>query len=354
MTNDEIKNEELDETTPLHKKKRIFIPIILIIAGIITGVYYYLHAMNYVSTDDAFVEAHQIQVSPKISGNVIKVYIDDNQKVKKGDVLAEIEPVDYKVKQEQTSSAVDVAKAQKEAAENQIAQSEKLLEQINADILAAKSDLTFAEGNFGRYTKLYNLKTASRQDYDKAQNSYESAQSKLQSLNKKAAAANEQIAVSTSQSKAASAQIKQLQANDKQAKLNLSYTKIYAPVAGTVAVKSVEEGVYIQTGQPLCAIVSPERWIVANFKETQIAKMKIGQPVGIKIDTYPNKIFKGKVDSFQSATGASTSLFPPENAVGSYVKVVQRIPVKIIFTEEITENYNIFPGMSAIPEVKIK
>jgi len=354
MTNDEIKNEELDESTPLHKKKRVFVPIILIILAIIASVFYYLHSMNYISTDDAFIDAHQIQVSPKISGNVIKVYIDDNQKVTKGDVLAEIESVDYKVKQEQTSSAVEVSKAQKEAAENQIAQSEKLLEQINADIEAAKSDLVFAESNFGRYTKLYKLKTASKQDYDKAVNSYESAQSKLQSLNKKAAAANEQIAVSTSQSKAASAQIKQLQANDKQAKLNLSYTKIYAPVSGTIAVKSIEEGNYIQTGQPICAIVSPERWVVANFKETQIAKMKKGQPVEIKIDTYSNKTFKGKVDSFQSATGASTSLFPPENAVGSYVKVVQRIPVKIVFTEEIGENYNIFPGMSVVPEVKIK
>ena len=135
--------------------------------------------------------------------------------------------------------------------------------------------------------------------------------------------------------------------------MNLSYTKIYAPQDGNISSRSVEEGNYVQIGQALTAIVSPNIWIIANFKETQLTNMKAGQEVSIKIDTYPNKKFKGKVDSIQKASGAKASLFPPENAVGSYVKVVQRIPVKIVFDEDFS-NYTIAPGMSVVPRVKIK
>ncbi len=136
--------------------------------------------------------------------------------------------------------------------------------------------------------------------------------------------------------------------------MNLSYTKIFAPASGIITSKNVEEGVYVQTGQPLFAIVPEERWVIANFKETQLTHMKKGQEVLIKVDSYPHKTFKGRIDSIQSGTGSSTSMFPPENAVGSFVKVVQRVPVKIIFTEKVDPKYVLVPGMSVVPEVKIK
>ena len=147
--------------------------------------------------------------------------------------------------------------------------------------------------------------------------------------------------------------IERLEAEVEQAKLNLKYTKIYAPQAGKIAARSVEKGNYVNIGQPLMNIVPNQVWVVANFKEIQLTHMKDGQPVKIKVDTYPNKRFKGHVDSIQRATGAKSSLFPPENAVGSYVKIVQRVPVKIVFDEDIS-NYNIVPGMSVVPKVKIR
>lgn len=149
------------------------------------------------------------------------------------------------------------------------------------------------------------------------------------------------------------ATIKKLEAEVEEDELNLSYTKIYASQDGKITNRTVEQGKYVQVAQPLFAIAKDDVWVVANFKETQVANMKKGQSVKIRIDAYGNKTFNGKVDSLQMASGAKASLFPPENAVGSYVKIVQRIPVKIIFTDDIT-GYNIIPGMSAVPTVKVK
>lgn len=347
-------NSENEEKTPKNNNKRAIILVVLTIIALVAGFYYYQHSTSFVSTDDAYIDGHNIQVSPKVSGNVIKVYFDDNQKVKKGQLLVEIDPADYEVKYEQAISAVEGAKAQKNASTQQISQSESNLAQINADIDSVKAEFDHAQTEFKRYTTLYKARAASEQDLEKAETNYKLAKAKLDSYNKKAAAAQEQVSITNSQSKVTEATIKQLQTAVKQAKLNLSYTKIYAPVSGKNTSKSVEEGVYVQVGQPLFAIVPEERWVLANFKETQLTDMKIGQIVNIKVDAYPNKIFKGRVDSIQSGTGASTSLFPPENAVGSFVKVVQRVPVKIVFTEKIDPEYVIVPGMSVIPEVKIK
>lgn len=344
-------SDEKEKTS--HKKKIIIIAALGVLAAVI-GISYYIRSLTVVSTDDAYVAGHSVSVSPKISGNIIKLYFDDNQKVEKGQLLLEIDPVDYQVKYEQAVSSVEGAKSQKEAAERQIAQSEANLKQIYADTNSVKAEYSLAEADYKRYTRLYKTGAASKQDFDRSETAYKSVKSKLDSITQKAAAAQEQISVSKSQSKTASAQIKQFLANAKQAKLNLSYTKIYAPESGCITSKSVEEGVYVQTGQPLFAIVPENRWIVANFKETEIANIHPGQPVSIKVDTYPFKEFKGKVDSIQRSTGSATSMFPPENAVGSFVKVVQRVPVKILFTEKIGSQYNIVPGMSVIPEVKIK
>ena len=160
--------------------------------------------------------------------------------------------------------------------------------------------------------------------------------------------------LSNKNNRVADAELKQLKAIKDQAELNLGYTKIYAPQDGTITNKNVEKGAYVQIGQPLLMLVPSKVWVVANFKENQLEHIKAGQKVNIKIDTYPNKVFKGKVDSIQQASGAKSSLFPPENAVGSFVKIVQRIPVKIVFDDETAKNYVIVPGMSVVPDVRIR
>ena len=212
---------------------------------------------------------------------------------------------------------------------------------MSADNQVTKSlsDLDFAKNDYERYSKMRAKGISSKQDYEASLNKLTVAQAN----NKSAKARYDEITAS----------IKRLEAEVEQNELNLSYTKIYAVSDGRVTNRSVEQGNYVQVAQPMFAIVPEKMWIIANFKETQLANMKPGQPVKIKIDTYGSKKFNGKVDSIQRSTGARASLFPPENAVGSYVKIVQRVPVKIVFTEDISK-YNIVPGMSVVPEVKVK
>ena len=186
---------------------------------------------------------------------------------------------------------------------------------------------------------MYSKGISSTQDYDEAKTKLTTAQME----NKSAVAKYEELKAS----------IKKLQAEVEENELNLSYTKIYASQDGKITHRTVEQGNYVQTAQPLFAIAQDDVWIVANFKETQVANMKKGQSVKIKIDAFGHKKFNGKVDSIQMASGAKASLFPPENAVGSYVKIVQRIPVKIVFTDDISQ-MNIIPGMSVVPTVRVK
>ncbi len=316
---------EVEDTRPEYMKKRVLVPSITAIIFLICGIFYSIHSVYYKSTDDAFVEGHVITVAPRVAGPVLNLNIEDNQEVKKGDLLLEIDPNDYKAKLKETKAKLEEAKAALVNTENQVTRS--------------LSDLDFAKAEFDRYSKMYKKGISSKQDYDASLNKLTSAQSN----NNSAKARYDEI----------SASIKRLEAEVEQDELNLSYTKIYAAQNGLVTNRTVEEGNYVQIAQPLFAIVPEKMWVVANFKETQIANMKKGQPVTIKIDTYGGKKFKGEVDSIQRSTGARQSLFPPENAVGSYVKIVQRVPVKIVFKEDISK-YNIVPGMSVVPEVKVK
>lgn len=204
-----------------------------------------------------------------------------------------------------------------------------------------------AKKNLDRYTELYNSGAASKLEYDNAKTTYANAQASLTEA--------QQNVLSKNNNRVADADLKQLAAVKKQSQLALSYTKVYAPQSGSVTNKTTEKGAYVQVGQPLLTIVPDNVWIVANFKENQLKGMKPGQEVEIEIDAYPNKVFKGKVDSIQRISGAKSSLFPPENAVGSFVKIVQRIPVKIVFTEKIDPSeYTIVPGMSVVPKVRLK
>ncbi len=326
-------NEEKQEAKPKRKGvKRTITAIVLVIVAILVTIFV-IDVLKYQTTDDAYVETTTVSVAPKVSGQIIKVYITDNQPVKEGDLIAEIDPIDYEIK-------LDKAAAKYER---------MLLNQQNAkaNLAAAKTNIEVAKKDLERYTNLYAQGAVSKQTLDTAQAKYDSAQANLTN--------SEQAILSDSSNKVADADLKELKAAKDEAAQNLKYTKIYAPQDGTISNRRVEEGMYVNVGSPLCVIVPNEVWVVANYKENQLTHMKPGQEVDIKIDTYPNKVFKGKVDSIQRSSGAKSSLFPPENAVGSFVKIVQRIPVKIVFTEEIDPNeYNIVPGMSVVPKVRIK
>lgn len=257
-----------------------------------------IDAFIYESTDDAFIEGHVIPVSSKIPAHVVRVGIDDNEKVHAGQLLVELDARDYRVR----------------------------YEMAKADFEAARAEARQARTDFERYKALKASGEISYQQMDQAV------------LHEKTAAAKEAAA----------------RAKLKQAKLQVSYTKIASPVDGIVTRKSVEPGTYVQPGEPLMAVVPPEKWVIANFKETQIARMRPGQSVEISIDTYKHKTFKAHVDSLQRGTGARFSLLPPENATGNFVKVVQRVPVKIVFDEAPGPDDPLALGMSVVPKVKVR
>lgn len=326
MTEDKELKKELKKS--YKKSIGIVIAVILLVA---TGIAIF-EAMHFQSTEDAYIENHTVQVAPKVAGQIVAVYIKDNQAVKAGDLVAQIDDADYKVKLEQAEANYQSALKSQNIAK--------------ANLSAVESEIALAKKDVDRYTKLYETGSVSKQTLDNAVTKYESVKARQENA--------EQAILTKDQVNVADADIKALKAIRDQAQLNLSYTKIYAPQDGTVSSKRVEKGAYVQVGSPLFVIVPNEVWVVANFKENQLEKMRPGQTVEIKVDTYPKHKFKGKVDSIQRASGAKASLFPPENAVGSFVKIVQRIPVKIVFTEDIDKDqYLLVPGMSVIPKVRV-
>ena len=324
----EHKSKRKKKTKKIVKKRFLIPSLVILLLCLLGGMYFSM----FETTDDAFVEGHIVRVSPKVTGIIEKLYIDDNQHVKKDDLLLVIDDRDYKVKYEQAKAAYEMALYKQKSAV--------------VDKSAAETDMKVAQQDFDRYKNLYEKGAVSKQEYDRAKSKYDLAKANL--------ATAQQAVFSKEKNKVADAELKRLEAAMKQAELELSYTKIYASDDGKITNRSAEEGAYINAGAPLFSIVPDKRWVVANFKETQLEDIKIGQPVRIKVDAYPHMRFKGKVDSIQSSTGAKTSMFPPENAVGSYVKVVQRVPVKIVFTDKEYQNYNIEPGMSVVPKVYIK
>ena len=290
-------------------------------------------ALRFQSTDDAYVETTTVSVAPKVNGEIVEVLVTDNQFVNAGDVVARIDDADYKIRLEQAEARYD----------------KMLLNQNNAkaNFNARQSDIEVAKKDLERYKNLYEKGAVSKQVLDNAQVKYDMALAGHTNA--------EQALLSSTQDRVADADLKEIKAQRDLALLQLGYTEIVAPQSGYVTNRRVEKGMYANVGSPLFVIVPEKVWVVANFKENQLTNMKVGQPVDIKIDTYPNKVFKGKIESIQRSSGAKSSLFPPENAVGSFVKIVQRIPVKIVFTEDYDKSkYTIVPGMSVVPKVQVR
>jgi membrane fusion protein (multidrug efflux system) len=334
--------------------RRLAVVVILALAAAAAAVYYVRYIAPYETTDDAFIASYVTFVSPRVSGPVVRLLATDNQRVKAGDVLLEIDPRDYQTVVDQADADLTVADSHVRQAEAVVIVDQAKADQQNAAILAAQALAARAEADRLRYESVES-NAVSRSQLDLAKTQASSTAAEVEVARNQARAAVAQVALDKADVETARAQVQQARTRLEQAKLQLSYTTIVAPRDGRVTRRSVEQGAYVQTGQALLALVPDDLWVVANFKETQLERMRPGQHVLIRVDAYPHHQFDGKVDSVQAGSGALFSLLPPENAVGNYVKVVQRVPVKITFDQppDLSE-FNLAPGLSVQPRVSVQ
>jgi membrane fusion protein, multidrug efflux system len=333
--------------------KRILAAGLLTVAAVAALGYYQRFVVPFETTDNAIIEGHIVPIASQVSGRVARLYIADNQEVKKGDVLLQIDPADYEARLEQARAQLAATKSRQEQARAQLAAGDAGVAQARAALTSAEAEDSRAKAELKRYQSVES-RAVSRSQVDVAETQARSSAAQVEVARAKVLGAEAQVGLAKAAEGTAAADIAQSEAAIRQAELNLSYTRVTAPDDGRVTKRSVEEGAYIQPGQALMAIVPRQLWIIANFKETQLEHMRTGQPVEIRIDAYPGLKLTGKVDSFQSGAGARFSLFPPENATGNFIKVVQRVPVKIVFNTPPDAVYNLGPGMSVEPKVRVK
>jgi membrane fusion protein (multidrug efflux system) len=324
-------------------------------------------SFSHESTDDAFLTANIVSISPKIAGEVKQVFVNDNQTVKAGDPLVQIDPRDYEATLAQKKAALAAANANTNVIASsfqmlgvQINTAEATARQSAAQAAADQATAGKAATDLKRAQDLFERKIIAPQEFDSAKavaeaatNTWQASQAKAASDRSKIDEAKAQFDAGRSAYERAVAQASQADVDLSLAALNLSYAHITAPVDGRVTRKAVEPGDYVQVGQHLMAVVPANIWVVANFKETQLRKIRTNQPVEISVDAVGGRTFAGHVESIQAGSGAAFSLLPPENAVGNYVKVVQRVAVKILFDDPIETGHVLGPGMSAEPSVKI-
>jgi membrane fusion protein (multidrug efflux system) len=343
-------------------------PAAIVLAALLfVGLDYFFDALTHESTDDAFIAGHVVSIAPRIDGQVSAVHVLDNQLVHSNDLLVEIDPSDYAiaVAQKETAAGAQQASYKTMFAAWQLMQAKVITAQdsarmVQADADAAESTAKKTQADFERAKSLLADKTISQQEFDSAQAADTKAQADLKSArenvevnNSKVDEANRTLDAAWAQVGTAMAQWQEAQTNIAAAKINLSYTKIFAPCDGRITRKQVEAGDYLQTGQQILSIVPEEVWVVANFKESQLKKMSPGQPTTVEIDALGGRKFRAHVDSIQAGSGAQFSLLPPENATGNFVKVIQRVPVKIIFDEPLPADHTIGPGLSVTPSVQV-
>jgi membrane fusion protein (multidrug efflux system) len=315
--------------------------VVILVVIIAVGILWWLNARQYENTDDAFIDTHIVQVAPQIAGQVSHVYVTDNQFVKAGQPLVDLNSADEQ-------SRLDQILAQQAQAEMQIAQARATETGAAATETGAAATAQNASRDLARYQFLERTTPAAvaQQQVDQAEATAKSAAAQRE-------AARAQINGAHAQIKGAEAQIKVLKAQETQAGINLGYTHIAAPVAGHIAQKSVALGNYVTPGTQMMAIVPLQIWVTANFKETQLARMRVRQPVTLSVDACPDADIRGHIDSIQRGAGQAFGILPPENATGNYVKVVQRVPVKIVL-DRVPRDCPLGPGMSVEPDVKVR
>jgi membrane fusion protein, multidrug efflux system len=355
------------------KKKRnpifIIVLVILVIGGSWFGISKYLHSLHHEDTDDAQVSGDISPVIPRVAGYVTDVKVRDNQHVRNGDTLLILDNRDYAIKVEQAETALQIAqsslnsaRATTTAARANIATSQASIGTIDAQIDAAKVTLWRASQDYDRYANLIKDHSITQQQFEQASAARQTAEKQLAILEEQKKQAQQQTNAVSVQSNATASQVGVADATIHQrkvdidaAKLNLSYTVITAQQDGLVSKINVQPGQFVQAGQPLFSIVhSGNVWVIANFKETQLDKMKEGQRVVIKVDAYPGHKFEARLTSFSPATGSTFALLPPDNASGNFVKVVQRLPVRIEFTDAGDELVKkLRPGMNVLVDVHL-
>jgi membrane fusion protein (multidrug efflux system) len=334
------------------RRRFVLIAAAALVAGAALGGYYWEFVAPYESTDDAFVEADVTPIAPQVAGRVLRVPVSDNQEVRQGAVLFEIDPSDYQTRLDQAQAELAAARGKADQAVAQISVDRAKVEQERASVAAADAEAKRAEADFHRYNDVGSLAVSASQLDLAATQARSSAAQVTVAINRQRAM-EAQLGLDEADIQTARADVLRSEAAVRQAELDLSYTRVVAPVAGFVTHRGVQPGDYVQIGQPQLALVPRQVWIIANFKETQLDRMHPGQPVAITVDAYPNLRLNGHVDSVQAGAGARFSLFPPENASGNYVKVVQRVPVKIALDDAEAPQV-LGPGMSVVPEVRVR
>jgi membrane fusion protein (multidrug efflux system) len=326
---------------------------VVVLGLIVGGTLFWLDARHFESTDDASVDAYTTQMAPRIAGQVTELLFADNQHVLAGQTLLRIDPRDFQAKLDQARAQQASAEATLQQAGAQVNVQQANVDQATANVRVSEADLLQAKQDYDRFQAI-NPGAVTRQQIEASTATYHSAQAKLDASRQTVNGAQAQVRSAQAQTLAAQASLKQADANARVAELQLSYCTITAPVAGIVTHRSVAAGNYIAAGQPLFALVQDDRWVTANFKETQLPGIHPGQDVELSIDAAPSVRFHGKVDSFQAGTGTVFSALPAENATGNYVKIVQRLPVKIVFDDPHVKDYPLAPGMSVTPRVRVR
>ena len=346
------------------KKKRR--PVVFIIGGVVLillaigGLYYWLTTRNIESTDDAYTDGRAITIAPQISGVVASLDVTDNQFVKQGQPLIHIDPRQYQIDREQAEGALATAQAQYRGQQFGLEVAQKnfpaQLEQAHAQFENAQANRAKAQADFDRQKSLPKAAT-SQQDVDAAEAALKQAEAQVALAEAQVtqnSPVHQRINETDAQVGQLKGQVEQAQARLDQAALNLSWAVVTAPQDGWITKRNVEKGNYVAPGQQIFSIVAPEVWITANFKESQLADMRPGQRVAISIDAYPNLHLEGHVDSIQLGSGSKFTAFPPENATGNFVKIVQRVPVKIVIDNGLDPNLPLPLGISAEPTVTVR
>ena len=342
------------------KKPLIILGVVVVVMVIVALVWWFM-TRNQETTDDAFTEGDAVTVAPKVAGYVTELRVKDNQRVKKGDLLVVIDPRDATAQRDQAQAQLGLATAQLHQAQAQLALSKVQYpaqrDEAQAQVLKAKADLANAEAAYRRQRGV-DPRATTQQNIDSANAQLRSAQAQLASANAQLEVANQinlQIRQQETNVEARERQVEQARAQLETASLNLSYTEVRAPFDGFVTKRNVQNGTLVQAGTALFSLVSTDIWVVANFKESQLERMRPGNKVTIGVDAYPDLELEGHIDSIQQGSGSRFSAFPSENATGNFVKIVQRVPVKIVIDKGLDANQPPLPlGLSVEPKVTLE
>ena len=349
------------DTVRRRRKPAVFIIGFLVVAALVLGGSYYWYAnRNIVSTDDAYTDGRVVTIAPQVSGVVVSLDVTDNQYVHKGDPLIHIDARPYTSERDQAQGALDAAKAQA-AGERFLAEIARknfpaLLQQAQAQLQTAKANLAKAQADYDRQRSLPKAAT-SQQDVDAALAALRQSEAQVMQAEAQvqlSSPVEQHIGQSDAQVDQLNGQVEQAQAQLDQKALNLSWTVVTAPQDGWVTRRNVEMGTYVTPGQQIFSIVSPDVWITANFKENQLDDVRAGQSVSIEVDAYPDLDLHGHVDSIQMGSGSKFTAFPPENATGNFVKIVQRVPIKIVIDRGLDPKQPLPLGISVVPTVTVR